>query len=112
MSSLKSSALWSWEQRWWKSQRTDGKRSARRTATLRVEGLECRDLLSVTLSGGFTGFGYDFTQGITPPDTQVAAGPTAGMRRALPLEPTFASKKDPDFSRNVLISAEYPGKNL
>jgi hypothetical protein len=24
---------------------------------LRVEGLECRDLLSVTLSGGFTGFG-------------------------------------------------------
>jgi hypothetical protein len=41
----------------------------------------------------------------------VAAGPIAGMRRTLPLAPTFASKKDPNFSRNVLISGENAGKN-
>lgn len=45
-----------------------------------MEGLECRNLLSVTLSGGFYGFGFDLSQGgATPPDTQVAAGPSAVM---------------------------------
>jgi hypothetical protein len=36
-------------------------------------------LLSVTLSGGYTGFGFDLNNPVTPPDTQMAAGPTAIM---------------------------------
>jgi hypothetical protein len=33
--------------------------------------------MSVTASGGFSGMAFDASQGVTPPDTQVAVGPTA-----------------------------------
>jgi hypothetical protein len=63
-----------------KSRRSYVKPSASGRAALNIEGLEGRDLLSVTLAGGFYGFGFDLSQGgATPPDTQVAAGPSAVM---------------------------------
>lgn len=70
-------APWSWKKGSRKGRRSHLKASASRAPTLTIEALECRDLLSVTLSGGFYGFGFDLSTGETPPDTQVAAGPSA-----------------------------------
>jgi hypothetical protein len=44
---------------------------------LSVEWLEDRSLMSVSVSGGFSGMAFDPLVGATPPDTQVAVGPTA-----------------------------------
>ena len=66
-------------QRFWKRLRRNGETPACRKAPLSVEVLECRNLPSVTLSGGYTGFGFDLNNPVTPPDTQMAAGPTTVM---------------------------------
>jgi hypothetical protein len=42
-----------------------------------VEQLEDRSMLSVTVAGGFAGQAFSFLQGVTPPDTQAAVGPSS-----------------------------------
>jgi hypothetical protein len=48
----------------------------RRKVLLGLERLEDRTVPSITLSTGFAGLAFDFSQGATPPDTIAAAGPT------------------------------------
>jgi subtilase family serine protease len=71
----KSSAPRSWYQRFWKSRLVRPVVAAR--LPLCVECLEDRNLMSITVSGGFDGLAFDPLAGATPPDTQVAVGPTA-----------------------------------
>jgi hypothetical protein len=66
---------------WMKRSRQHHRRSvlpaASRSTLLNLECLEDRTLMSVSVVGGFSGLAFDLTQGGTPPDTQVAVGPTA-----------------------------------
>jgi hypothetical protein len=51
--------------------------TANRKTQLNLECLEDRTLMSVTIASGFSGLAFDLSQGATPPDTQVAVGPTS-----------------------------------
>jgi hypothetical protein len=60
-----------------KKNRRSTRRPVSRRARLQIECLEGRTLPAVSVLGGFAGLAFDPSQGATPPDTQVAVGPTA-----------------------------------
>lgn len=61
----------------WASHRRNSSRISAPGGLLRLEFLEDRRLLSVTVGNNFTGMGFPNTAGYVPPDTIAAAGPTA-----------------------------------
>src|SRR5713101_3160126 len=66
-----------WRRGFWRGQRCGVEPPACRRTALGVERLEWRNLPSITPSSAFPGLAFDLNQGATPPDTQVAVGPTA-----------------------------------